>query len=344
MTFSVQELAERVSGHVEGDPSCVIHGLAAIQAAGPGHLTYVSGFKYIRYLADCQAAAVLIEAGADVTANGKTLIRVERPELAFSILLDVFHPPHQLGEMVHATAILGRDVTLGSGVHIGPHAVIEDGASVGAGTVVGASSYVGRRVTIGEDCHIDPGCSVMQGAVLGDRVRLRCGARISSDGFGFTEGPNGPVKLQQVGGCVLGDDVEVGANTTVDRGALEDTVIGAGTKIDNQVQIGHNCQIGSHCFIAAQVGLAGSTVLGEGVRVGGQSGSAGHLTIGAGASIAGGAGVISDIPSGESWSGFPARPHGQWLRASAAFYKLPQVLRRLSALDGAAEDTDSDNG
>jgi UDP-3-O-[3-hydroxymyristoyl] glucosamine N-acyltransferase len=305
-------------------------------------LTYVIGPRYIRHLVDCQAAAVLVGLDVDMAINGKTLIRVEYPEFAFAALLNLFHPPREQTEAVHPTAIIGAGVSLGDGVHIGPYVVIEQDASIGTGTVVGAHSYLGHGVSIGEDCRIDPGCSVMEGATLGDRVRLRCGARVSSDGFGFTTGPAGAVKLQQIGRCLIGDDVEIGANTTVDRGALADTVVGAGTKIDNLVQIGHNCRIGKHCFIASQAGIAGSTVLGDGVQVGGQTGFAGHLTIGDGASIVGRSGVISDVPSGESWSGFPARPHRQWLRASAGFHKLPDILRRLSVLERAAEDSDSE--
>ena len=344
MTFNVQELADRVSGQVEGDPSQVIRGVAPILSAGPDQLTYVVGARYLRHLENCGAGAVLVPNGLDVIANGTTLIRVERPELAFARLIDAFHPLREPGETVHPTAILGGEVTLSEGVHIGPYVVIEPGASIGARTSVGAHCYIGHGVTIGEDCRLDPGCSIMEGAELDDRVRIRCGARISSDGFGFTDGPTGAVKLQQIGRCVLGDDVEIGANTTVDRGALDVTLVGSGTKIDNQVQIGHNCRIGSHCYIAAQVGLAGSTVLGDGVRLGGKSGATGHLTIGDGAAMAATAIAISDIPPGESWSGIPAQPHWLWLRASSVFYKLPDVLRRLSALEGEAEDPDSDNG
>ena len=340
MTFSVQELADRVAGQVEGDPSQLISGVAPVLSAGPQELTYVMGARYLRHLTDSQAAAVLVGTDVEVSPNGKTFIRVEQPELAFSTLLDVFYPAPEIVDGVHPTAVVGSGVTIGRGVHVGEYAVIADRVTLGARTSVGAHTYVGRGVSIGEDCRLDPGCSVMEGAMIGDRVRIRCGARISSDGFGFTDGPTGAVKLKQVGKCVIGDDVEIGANTTVDRGALDDTVVGAGTKIDNLVQIGHNCRIGRHCFIVAQTGIAGSTILGDAVRVGGKVGIGGHLTIGDGATIGAASGVISNIPAGETWTGLPARPHREWLRASLGFYKLPEVLRRLSALEGAAEDTD----
>lgn len=343
MTYSVQELAESVSGQVEGDPTRVVHGLAPVASAGPEQLTYVVGSRYLSYLADTRAAAVLVPRDLEVPPNGKTLIRVDSPELAFSTLLEIFHPQRIPVVGVHPTAVLGRGVTLGVGISIGPYAVVEDDAQIGADSSIGAHSYIGYGVRIGTNTRIDSDCSVLEGAVIGNHVRLHCGTRISSDGFGYTTGPEGPVKMQQIGGCVIEDHVEVGANSTIDRGSLGDTVVGAGTKIDNLVHIGHNCLIGRNCYIVAQVGLAGSTVLGDGVRLGGQVGVAGHLTIGEGAAIGAGSATMSDIPAGETWSGRPARRHRDWLRASSTFYKLPDILRRLSSLERAAENTDGES-
>ena len=342
MTYSVQELADSVSGQVEGDPTTVVHGLAPVASAGPEQLTYVVGSRYLPYLADTRAAAVLVPRDLDVPPNGKTLIRVDSPELAFSTLLEIFHPRRIPADGIHLTAVLGRDVTLGVGVRIGPYAVIDDDVHIGAETMIGAHSYIGYGVTIGANTQVDSGCSVLEGAVIGNRVRLHCGSRISSDGFGYTAGPEGPVKMQQIGRCVLKDDVEVGANSTIDRGSLGDTVVGAGTKLDHLVHLGHNCLIGKNCYIVAQVGLAGSTVLGDGVRLGGQVGVAGHLTIGPGAAIGAGSATMSDIPAGEIWSGRPARRHRDWLRATSAFYKLPELLRRVSALERTPQGTDGE--
>ncbi len=340
MTFSVQELAERVSGRVEGDPSKVVKGLAPIASAGPEQLTYVVGPKYLRFLEGTHAAAILVPSDLEVSTSGKTLIRVDNPELAFAKLLEVLHPRRRLAEGVHASAVLGMNVSLGPRVAVGPYVVISDDACIGAGSAIGAHSYIGHGVTIGEDTQIDPGCSVLEGARLGDRVRLHCGSRISSDGFGYTNGPDGPVKLQQIGKCILEDDVEVGANSTIDRGSMGDTIVGSGTKIDNLVHIGHNCHIGRNCYIVAQVGIAGSSVLGDGVRLGGQVGVAGHLTIEDGAAIGAGSATMTNIPAGQIWSGRPARPHREWLRATSTFYKLPDLLRRLSTLEKAGEDID----
>lgn len=342
MEFSVQELAERVDGRIEGDPLRRVERLAPVASAGPSDLTYVVGARYARFVAESRAAAILVPHDLDVEPNGATLIRVPSPELAFSRLLEVFHPPSPPAAGVHPTAVIGRDVRLGGGVSVGPYAVIEDGVAIGQATTIGAHVFIGRGVRIGSGVRADPGCSVFEGAVLGDRVRLHGGARISSDGFGYTAGPEGPVKIRQVGRCVLEADVEVGCNSTIDRGSLGDTVIGRGTKIDNLVHIGHNCRIGRNCFIVAQVGIAGSTVVGDGARLGGQVGIAGHIEIGGGASLGAQSGVMSNIPEGETWSGSPARPHREWLRASSAFYKLPELLRRLQALERAAQNSDGE--
>lgn len=340
MTYSVAELAERVEGRVEGDPDRLLHGVAPIASAGPDELTYVVGARYRRFVESCTAGAIVVGQEFDIRPPTSALIRVANPELAFSRLIEVFHPPARSRPGVHPTAVLGRGVELGEGVSVGPHAVIEAGARIGSGTSIGAHAFVGSGVVVGCDATVDPLASALEGAVLGDRVRLHSGARVSSDGFGYTQGPDGPVKIRQVGGCVLGDDVEVGANSTIDRGALGNTEIGAGTKIDNLVHIGHNCRIGKRCFVVAQVGIAGSTVIGDGVRIGGQVGIAGHLEIGAGTSFGAQSGVMSNVPDGETWSGSPARPHREWLRASSAFYKLPALVRQLDEMRRQAEDSD----
>lgn len=342
MEFSVEELAQQVEGRVEGDPTRRVEGLASVASAGPADLTYVVGSRYARLLEDSRAGAVLVPDDLDVEPNGATLIRVASPELAFSRLLEVFHPPRARAPGVHPTAVVGRDVELGEGVSVGPYAVIEDHVRIGHGSSIGAHAYIGPGVQLGENVRADPACSVFEGAIVGDRVRLHAGARVSSDGFGYTAGPDGPVKIRQIGRCVLEDDVEVGSNSTIDRGSLGDTVVGRGTKIDNLVHVGHNCRIGRNCFLVAQVGVAGSTVIGDGARIGGQVGIAGHLDIGAGASLGAKSGVMSNIPEGETWSGSPARPHREWLRASSAFYKLPELLRRLDALERAAENSDGE--
>lgn len=247
-TFSVAQLAEIVDGRVEGDEAREVAGVAPVDAAGPGDLTYVTNEKYARHLKLNRPTAALIPPGLEPDADGTALIRVDNPELAFSRLLGVFFPPQELPPGVHPTAVLGRGVQLCHGVAVGPYVTVEDGACIGEGTSIGAHSLVGRDVAIGEYCQIDSSCSVLEGTVLGNRVRLHSGARVGIDGFGYTAGPEGAVKIPQVGRCLIGDDVEIGANTTIDRGSLGDTVVGEGTKIDNLVHVGHNCRIGRHCL------------------------------------------------------------------------------------------------
>ncbi|MFO7588259.1 MAG: UDP-3-O-(3-hydroxymyristoyl)glucosamine N-acyltransferase [Gemmatimonadota bacterium] len=337
-TFTVQELAERVSGRVEGDPDRRVAGVAPAAAAGPEHLTFVVNERYARHLEGRRPGAVLVPRELPIEANGGSLIRVENPELAFSQLVALFAPEPDPEPGVHPTAVLGRGVSLGADVTVGPLVTIGEGASIGPRTRIGANTVIGPGASIGAECRIGPACSVLSGAVLGDRVRLHTGARLSVDGFGYAAGPEGPVKIPQVGRCVIGDDVEIGANSTIDRGSLGDTIIGAGTKVDNLVHIGHNCRIGRNCFIVAQVGIAGSSDVEDGVRLAGQVGLAGHLTVGAGASVGAQSGVMTDIPAGETWSGYPARPHRSWLRSTSMFYRLSELVRRIEALERKAED------
>jgi UDP-3-O-[3-hydroxymyristoyl] glucosamine N-acyltransferase len=242
--------------------------------------------------------------------------------------------PHERNRPgIHPTAVLETGVKLGADVSIGPFVTIGRDAVLGDRTDLGPGTVIGAGVSIGSDCCIGPSCTLLTGAVVGDRVRLHAGVRLAIDGFGYASGPEGPVKIPQVGRCVIEDDVEIGANSTVDRGSLGDTTIGAGTRIDNLVHIGHNCRIGRNCFIVAQVGIAGSSVVEDGVRLAGQVGLAGHLTVGAGAAVGAQSGVMTDIPAGEVWSGYPARPHRMWLRSTSMFYKLPELVKRMGAFE-----------
>lgn len=330
--YTVAELAERIAGTVEGDPQRRISGVGPVGGAGPSDLTFVADERYRRDLENGRPGAVL--AAPDFEApSGLTLIRVDDPQRAFGRLLPLFHPPDEPTPGISATACLGRGVALGEGVSIGPYALIGDRVSVGAGTAIGAFTVVEKGVRIGRDCRIAHGCSLMRSVHLGDRVQLHPGVRVGTDGFGYARGPEGAEKILQVGGCRLHDDVEVGANSTIDRGALGDTVIGRGTKIDNLVHIGHNVKIGDRCMIVAQVGVAGSTTIHDGAALAGQAGIAGHLTIGEGARIAARAGVIGDVPAGATYSGYPARPHSEAMRASAALFRLPELIRRVRALE-----------
>jgi len=336
-TYTVQQLADLVAGEVEGDTARHVSGVAPVDRAGPDDLTFVVNERYARQLESAGVGACLVPPSVQLEANGITYIRVENPELAFGVLLGVFHPENRPEPGVHSTVIIGRRTRIDAAVWIGPYVTIDDNSVIGSGTQIWPHTHIGAGVRIGRDCRVGPGCTILNDVQVGDRVRLHTGVRLGVDGFGYATRAEGLMRIPQVGRCTIGDDVEIGANCTVDRGALGDTEIGRGTKIDNLVHIAHNVKIGEDCIIVAQVGVAGSVSVGDGVQLGGQSGIAGHLTIGSGARIGGQAGVIGDVPAGAVYSGYPARPHRQSLRASAGTLRLPEFLRRLRDLERRLE-------
>jgi UDP-3-O-[3-hydroxymyristoyl] glucosamine N-acyltransferase len=331
--YTVQQLADLVAGTVEGDPSRRVEGVASVDRAGPTDLTFVMNKRYARRLREGAAGACLVTPDLDLDANGTVCIRVENPELAFTRLLDVFHPERRPDPGIHPTAIIGRGTRIGSGASVGPYVTIGDNSVIGGGSRIGPHTHI----DVGQDCRVGPGCTILHDTRVGDRVRLYTGVRLGVDGFGYTPGASGLTRIPQVGRCLIDDDVEIGANSTVDRGALGDTVIGRGTKIDNLVHVAHNVTIGEDCVVVAQVGIAGSVEVGTGSQLGGQAGISGHLTIGRGARIGAQAGVIGDVPAGGVYSGYPARPHREALRASAGSLRLHEVLRRLTELERRLE-------
>lgn len=345
-SFTAGELAERVGARLEGDPGRRIEGVAPVASARPSDLTFLVDSGDRRNGLGTPGA-VLLEEDVSPGIEDATLLRVASPQLAFAELLPLFHPEGRPPEGVHPSAVVAADAVLGDEVSVGPLAVIEGGVHIGDGTTIGALAYVARGATIGSECRVADTVSVLGGARLGDRVRVHSGTRIGTDGYGFAPSSEGARRIPQVGACVIGDDVEIGANCTIDRGALADTTIGARTKIDNLVHIAHNVTVGEDCMIVAQVGIAGSSRVARGAQLGGQAGISGHLTVGAGARIGAQAGVISDVPAGAMYSGYPARPHQTSLRGSAALLKLPAALRRLGRLErhlGLSGDEAEDGG
>lgn len=311
--------------------------MAPVERAGAEDLTFVVNERYARMLEKSTPGAALVPEELDVPSLDAAFIRVPNPQAAFGKLVRLFHPEPELRTGVAPTAVVEPGARLGEEVVLGPYAVVESGAEVGTGTRIGSHTVVGRGARLGEACVIESSCSILGPVRMGDRVRVLSGARLGTEGFGYAEETRGAVHIPQVGHVRIEDEVEIGANVTVDRGALGDTVIGARTKIDNLVHIGHNVRIGEDCMIVAQVGIAGSSEIGRGVQLGGQSGIAGHLTIGDGARVAAQAGVIGDIPADETYSGYPARPHADAMRASAALFRLPDALRRLRKLESGPE-------
>lgn len=331
--YTVAELADHVSGTVEGDAGRKVSGVAPIDRAGPSDITFVANSQYGRILDRVHPGAVLVPSDLTLTRGEATFIRVPNPQLAFGSVVELFFPDQPRVAVIAPTAIVERGVRLGTELSVGPYAMLAAGAQIGDRTAIGAYTVVEAGVSVGQDCRIAHSCSLLQGTRLGDRVRLHPGVRLGTEGFGYVAEADNRVKIPQVGGCIIGDDVEIGANSTIDRGALGDTRVGKGTKIDNLVHLGHNVELGDNCVIVAQVGIAGSVRVGDGVVLAGQVGIADHLCIGDGVRVAAQSGVIGDIPAGATYSGYPARPHREALRSSAALFKLPQLLRRLRALE-----------
>ena len=303
----------------------------------PNNLSILSSGKYAPMMATTQAGVVLVDPDLRDTPGARTRVVVKQPAEKLLSLLPRLYPQKRPAPGVAPTARIERGARLGAGVSIGEYAVIGAGAAIGENASVGAHCVVGAGAAVGAGARLWPGVTIYPGAIVGARSFIHSGARIGCDGFGYVFRDGAHQKIPHVGGCIVGDDVEIGANSTVDRGSIDDTVIGNGTKIDNLVHIAHNVRIGQKCLIMAQVGVAGSVTIGDGAILAGQAGISGHLTIGAGARLAAQAGVFGDIPAGETWSGYPARPHREALRASAALFKLAGMMRRLEKLLGEPE-------
>ncbi|HEY3133354.1 MAG TPA: UDP-3-O-(3-hydroxymyristoyl)glucosamine N-acyltransferase [Gemmatimonadaceae bacterium] len=332
-TITADAIAAIVSGELIGDGRAAVSGVAPLDRAEASDLSILSSGKYTPMMATTKAGVVLVDPEfRDAPGAPGARIVVEKPLEKLLALLPRLYPPELPASGVAASARIGAGVKLGKRIAIGEYAIIGADTTLGDDVVIGSHSVVGERVTIGSGSRLWPSVTIYSGATLGARVLVHSGARIGCDGFGYVFRDGAHQKIPHVGRCLIGDDVEIGANTTIDRGSIDDTVVGNGTKIDNLVHIAHNVRIGEKCLLMAQVGIAGSVTIGEGAILAGQAGISGHLSIGAGARLAAQAGVFGDIPAGETWSGYPARPHRDSLRASAALFKLAGMMRRLEKL------------
>jgi UDP-3-O-[3-hydroxymyristoyl] glucosamine N-acyltransferase len=327
---------------MEGGADPDVTGAAPLDRAGPSDLSILSSPHYLPDAETTAAGVILVPAAlATRLRAGLPRITVDDPYAALTVLLPMLYPTGPRPSGIHPGATLEEGVDLGEGVAIGANAVVGTGTTIGQGTVVAAHAVVGRHCRIGAGSYLHPHVTLYEGTVIGDRTILHAGVRIGVDGFGYSSSRAGHVKIPHVGGCIIGNDVEIGANSTVDRGSIGDTVIGDGCKIDNLVQVGHNVRMGEHCIVVSQTGVSGSTRLGRFVTLGGQAGLKGHISIGDGATVAAQAGVFGDVPAGATVSGYPARPHKESLRAQAGLFRLPEVMKRLRALERAVLGNES---
>jgi UDP-3-O-[3-hydroxymyristoyl] glucosamine N-acyltransferase len=328
-------IAELTGGAVRGDADASITSVASLDRARSGQLSFCASARYAPQLAATEASVVLVAPEvADASTRAPARIVVNQPHDAMVSLLPRLYRTPARSAGVHPTAVIGRGARIGAEPAIGPHVHVGEGAVIGDRVTLDANCVVGAGVPIGDDTHLYPGVIVYAGAEIGSRVTLHGNVVVGSDGFGYVYKEGRHQKIPHVGRCLIENDVEVGSGTTIDRGSIDDTIIGAGTKIDNLVMIAHNVRIGRLCLIAAQAGIAGSARIEDGVVIGGQVGMQGHHTIGKGAKIGGQSGVFGDVPPGETWSGYPARPHREALRAQAALFKLSSMMKHLDRLLG----------
>lgn len=329
--FTAAEIARVVEGEVLGDASLSLIGFAPADRAQHGDLTFAENETYFERAEGSAASAILV--AGNFHSQNKTLIRVKNARVAFAKVLPLFFPEPGFAPGIHPSAVVDKSAQVDPTAHIGPHCTIGEQVKIGARTVLQGCNCVGANSVLGEDINLFPNVTVYPRTQIGRRVRIHSGTVIGSDGFGYVFDEGAHRKVPQIGNVVICDDVEIGANVTVDRGALGPTTIGKGTKIDNLVQVAHNVNIGEHCLLIAQVGIAGSTRLGNFVILGGQVGLAGHLKLGNEVTVAAQSGVMHDIPDGEKVLGSPALPDRQAKRQYIAVQQLPDLLRRVREIE-----------
>ena len=336
MGKSLKEIARLIEGEVIGDESIEVEGVAGIEEAKEGEISFVSDKKHLPRLETTQASAVIVS--REIKEAKVPLIRAENPHLAFSQVMRILEPYQKPTKGVHPSAIIPEGVDLGKEISIGAHSVIEGGVKIGDNTIIYPLVYVGKGSKIGKNCLIYPQVMIREGVEIGNRAIIHSGTVIGSDGFGYIPHEGKQHKVPQIGKVVIEDDVEVGANVTIDRATLGMTWIKRGAKIDNLVQIAHNVVIGEDSIIVAQVGISGSTEIGKGVTLAGQAGVVGHIKIGDGAIVGGGAAVLKSVPSHTIVSGHPARPHVQAKRIEASVLRLPELYKMVRELKRRIEE------
>ncbi len=334
MTFTVAQIAQQLRAELVGDGSVEIKRLAPANCAQPGDLTFAEKESYFLAAEQSQASAILVT--GSLTSTTKTLLRVPNARVAMARLLPLFFPPDEHAAGVHPTAVIAASAVIAPTAHIGPNCVVGERVQIGERTVLLGGNHIGRDCRIGDDACLYPNVVVYARTQIGHRVAIHASTVIGSDGYGYVFDEGRHRKVLQTGRVIIQDDVEIGANAAIDRGAMEDTVIGAGTKIDNLVHVAHNVVFGRHCLIMGQAGFAGSTHFGDYCVVASQSGVAGHLKIGNQATIGAKSGVMRDIPDKGTVLGIPALPDKQTKRQWISLQQLPDMLRRLRKLEEQA--------
>ncbi|MEM7261117.1 MAG: UDP-3-O-(3-hydroxymyristoyl)glucosamine N-acyltransferase [Planctomycetota bacterium] len=333
----LDQIASSIQADLDGDSEREIDAVRPLDTAGPRELAFISAeLRRTPDLSSCHAGALIVSSEFDrgSAPSEIALLRVPETKLAWARAIELLHPePEPPFDGVSSDATVDPEAQVGEGARIAPYCFVAAGAKIGARTVLYPGCFVGPHAEIGEDCLLHPGVTVYAASRIGNRCILHSGSVIGSDGFGYALGPMGAYKVPHRGGCILEDQCEIGANTTIDRGALDDTVVKTGTKLDNLVQIAHNCHVGPHAFFASQAGIAGSASVGMGVQVGGQAGLGGHIEIGDGSRVGGKAGVHHDLPPGSRVLGSPAMEQRQAARVFAAMPKLPELRAQVNALE-----------
>lgn len=330
MKKTVKELAQFLGGTVIGDENREISDVKGLAEAGSDDISFAVE-PYTEYLPQVHAGAVITE--KEYPAGNNTLVLVENPRLAFSKLLELFHPRQSVEQGIHSTAVVDKSAKIGENTAVMAYAVIGKNVNIGAGSVIYPYVFIGDNVTIGVNAAIYPGAVIMENTVMGDNAVIRAHAVIGGEGFGFATKDGKHTRIPQIGNVTIGDDVEIGACTTIDNGTLGSTKVGRGTKIDNLVHLGHNVEIGEDCFVIAQTGIAGSTKVGNHVTFAGQTGCTGHITIGDNVTFAGKSGIVGNVASNTINAGFPARPHIEWSRTQVYIKKLPDLAKTVKALE-----------
>jgi UDP-3-O-[3-hydroxymyristoyl] glucosamine N-acyltransferase len=332
MEKSLSEISELLGGSLSGNGSVIITGIKGIKEAAIGDITFVANPKYLPFLKETKASAVIVS--EQVKDSPVPAIRVRDPYTSFLKVMELFNPPeqHRLGQ-ISPTAIISAKALVPKWVFIGDHVVVEEGVRIGSGSVIRPGCFLGKGSRIGEGCLLHPRVTILQGCQIGNNVVIHSGVVIGSDGFGFVRQEGVYRKIPQAGNVVIEDEVEIGANVTIDRATMGSTVIGRGTKIDNLVQVGHNVTIGENTVIAAQVGISGSVKIGKGCTLAGQVGIAGHLEIGDNVTIAAQSGIHKSLPEGITVLGYPAREIQKERRIMASLGKLPDLVKKIRKLE-----------